>query len=167
MGIRLRHPESLPALVEDFTGRRWDRDSFGLLLASMGTDGVHDEPASSAVYHMDLECIYSGEDYVAIIEDLATRLVGVIGIADIRSEVYNQRAWVEFTADGRPVHVDLEVQDDWADLSFLRPINQRLAETGSKQLYIAGLAQDLLIVLLDRSVVRDFERLTHLRVALP
>lgn len=103
---------------------------------------------SDDIWHFDAECIEDHGAYIAVVSRFVILTKGVLPIASIRDhvDVEADEAWVEFTLDGKAIHWDLKVSDDWVDPELYSRLQQLVAPRGAgKRFFIAGLGQDSLI----------------------
>ncbi len=79
-------------------------------------------PKSNDLWHFDTECIYTDGDYARIAERLACLSKGALAISNMRDYVRVDKsvAWLEFEFQGKRVHWDFEVKDDWVDTTVFR-----------------------------------------------
>ncbi|MDB6016408.1 MAG: hypothetical protein JWR19_897 [Pedosphaera sp.] len=103
---------------------------------------------SDDIWHVDAECIEDHGAYVVLLERFVVLAKGSLPITSLRDfvDIEAGKAWVEFELEGKKVHWDLEVNDDWMDPEFYSRLQELVTSRGAgKQFFIAGLGQDSLL----------------------
>ncbi len=120
---------------------------------------------SDDIWHLDAECIEDNGDYVRVLERFVILAKGQLSLTDLRDEVdiENEKAWVEFNLDGKPVHWDLKVNNDWLDPDLYTRL-QHLVQSRSngKKFFIVALGQDSLISFGDAAMKDALSKLSGL-----
>jgi hypothetical protein len=150
-GIRPRPGVSVDQLTTNWGPEEFEKEPFLLALVALGsvTEAPPYEPFSDNVWHLDTECIEDEGSYVFIAErmrDLAQGDLPVTGITD-HLDFEEGVTWLEFELDGRKIHWDIEVEDDWIDPTVLSRFAALLAarKTGRRYTYLDLKGQDCLI----------------------
>jgi hypothetical protein len=101
---------------------------------------------SDDIWHVDAECIVEDGDYVRLLERFVILAHGTLPLQNLRDHVdlENGVAWVEFDLDGKTIHWDLPVSDDWMAPELFSNL-QALASRSDQRFFITALGQDSLI----------------------
>ena len=84
----------------------------------------------------------------ALVDRFVTLAKGSLPITNIRDyvDVGHKVAWVEFVLDGKEVHWDLKVNDDWVDPELYSRLQELvIPRAAGKRFFIVALGQDSLI----------------------
>ena len=118
-GISKRKDVSVEDILYSTGGNLNDPIDYPQLLCVIGSDVERDDfrRMSDDLWHFDTECIVDDGDYVRIAERLAWLSNGALAISNVRDHVSIDEsvAWLELDFQGKRVHWDFEVQDDWVD----------------------------------------------------
>lgn len=120
---------------------------------------------SDDIWHLDAECIEDNGDYVRVLEQFVVLAKGQLPLTDLRDrvDIENGEAWVEFTLDGKPIHWDLEVSDDWLAPELYTQLQELVtARAGGKKFFIVALGQDSLVGFGDAALKDALSRLIGL-----
>lgn len=167
-GIRLRPNITMDHLLASFDRQQYESDPYRLLLVRMGGE-TEDEAAlriSDNIWHLDTECIEGDGDYVRVAERMRTLAGAALPIEELadRVNVEEREVWLEFTLEGKRIHWNLKVQEDWIDEAilgrFATLLTDRLA--GRKFTYLDLEGQDCLIGCCTREQLQQLRTLTGL-----
>jgi len=123
----------------------WPRENFeepGFNLALVGLGMTEERPPwrlhSVNTWHFDTECIEDNGAYVRIAERMAEMTQGSLVLKNIRDRVDIEAgiATLDFEHAGQPVHIDLEVNDDWVDPALFSHFIRLLAISDPAKLYL-------------------------------
>ena len=126
-GITLSDGITIDHLLRSATREDYERLHYSLLFDVMcGEEDIDNRPRriSPNLYGLDTECIVDHGDYVRAIQPLVDIAQGELPLIDLRDHVdlENKTAWIEFELDGKPHHIDAEINDDWIDTDVLAHI---------------------------------------------
>jgi hypothetical protein len=168
VGIRVRPGIAHGDLLHSLGGSMESPVDWVQLLCVLGSEVERGdfERISDDIWHFDAECIEDQGDYVTVITRFVTLAEGALPLADIRDQVDVEagEAWVEFSLEGKRIHWDLKVSDDWVDPELYSQIQQLVATRASaKRFFIAGLGQDSLISFGDDQLKQALSKLSGLK----
>lgn len=105
------------------------------------------ERVSDDIWHVDAECICDDGDYIRLVERFVVLTKGLLPLKNIRDHVAVDagEAWVEFDLDGKTIHWDLEVSDDWMAPELYSHLQELASGRSEKKFFIIALGQDSLI----------------------
>jgi hypothetical protein len=166
IGIRPRPQISHDDLLS-LLGRKPDAPvDWTLLLCVLGGEVERGdfERISDDIWHVDAECIEDTGDYVRLVERFAILTKGVLPLKNIRDRVMVEEgeAWVEFDLDGKTVHWDLEVSDDWMAPELYSNLQALVSPRSEKKFFIVALGQDSLICFGDAAMKQKLSELSSL-----
>jgi len=117
-------------------------------------------PSGQGAWTFDTECVYDASDYVKAMNRAVELTRGEIVVSDVQAH-FEDTAWLRFRYDGRDIHWDLQVDDDWIDLSFVDRLDGLLRESGSSRRYccIDTRGQDVLLLCLTEGELHRLKRL--------
>ncbi len=121
------------------------------------------ERMSDDIWHFDTECIEDHGAYVAVVSRFVILAKGALPMTQIRDyvDVRQEKAWVEFTLDGKTEHWELKVDDDWVDPGLHSRIQQLVIPRGAgRRFFVVGLGQDCLISFGDDQMRQALSKLT-------
>jgi hypothetical protein len=150
IGIRTRPNITSDDLLFSLDGAMDSPVDWTGLLCTLGSEVERGEfqRISDDIWHIDAECIEDTGDYVRVLERFIILTKGLIPLTSLcdHVDIENGEAWVEFILDGKPVHWDLEVDNDWLDPNlYTKMQNLAIARGGGKKFFITALGQDSLI----------------------
>ena len=118
-GIRKRDDVTMDDILFSTGGSVNDPMDYPHLLCVIGSDVERGDfhPKSNDLWHFDTECIVDAGDYVRIASRLALLSKGALAITNLSDHIDLEEcvAWLELDFQGRRIHWDLTVQDDWVD----------------------------------------------------
>jgi len=122
------------------------------------------ERISDDIWHVDAECIADNGDYTRLAERFAILTKGLLMLANIRDclNIENSEAWVEFDLDGKTVHWDLDVSDDWMSPKLYSNFQALVSARLGKKFFIVALGQDSLICFGDAALKEKLSKLSGL-----
>lgn len=147
-GIRLRPGVTIETLFTDYL-EDWSspdelaRGGFQEVLIALGGGGAK-MPPSDDVYYFDAEAIVEEGDYTRIVERLCALAKGDL-VFDRIADHYDENAGfvrLELQRAGKITHIDLKIDDDWADPALFSEMEKRLIATGSKRRFAYGGGED-------------------------
>jgi hypothetical protein len=167
IGIRPRPQISPDDLLFSLGGTMDSAVDWTLLLCVLGGEVERGdfERVSDDIWHVDAECIEDNGDYIRLVERFAVLTKGVLPLKNIRDYVAidEDEAWVEFELDGKTVHWDLEVSDDWMAPELYSNLQQLVSSRSDKKFFIMALGQDSLIAFGDAAMKQQLSDLTGLQ----
>jgi len=168
LGIRPRPGITHDDLLQSLEGTMDSPVDWISLLCTLGGEvkrgGFH--RISDDIWHIDAECIVETGDYVQVLERFIILTKNLLPLTDLRDhvDIDNDEAWVEFTLDGKTVHWDLEVHDDWLDPNLYTKMQDlATARCGGKKFFITALGQDSLISFGTPAMKDTLSNLTRLK----
>lgn len=95
-------------------------------------------PHCETLWLFDTECIEGDGSYVDIAKRMAEIAQGSLPLSDVQDHVDIDagEAWLRFTCQGKPVHIALEVDDDWVDTSLFGHFVELLAKSDPDKMFI-------------------------------
>jgi hypothetical protein len=150
IGIRVRPGISHEDLLHSLGGSMESSVDWVQLLCVLGSEVERGafERISDDIWHFDAECIEDQGDYVRVVQRFVILAKGALPLSDIHDhvDVEAEEAWIEFTLEGKKVHWDLKVSDDWVDTDLYSQLQRMVApRAAGKRFFIVALGQDSLI----------------------
>jgi len=150
IGIRARPGISNEDLLYSLGGSMDSKVEMLNLLCTLGGEVERGDfvRISDDVWHFDAECIEDHGAYVSVVNRFVILAKGALPLTNIRDyvDVEEGKAWVEFELDGKTIHWDLEVNDDWIDPELYSRIQVLVTPRGAgKRFFLVALSQDSLI----------------------
>lgn len=165
IGIKILNEEYLGL---DLSKKEYKKSPYIQLLISMGSK-IEDKSGfvypSNNVWNLDRECIEDHGDYVRIVERIAEMIYPELVITDIRDyvDIENKRATISFTLGDLNYEYELNVNDDWVDLSVLEYFSKLLAESGSEfRFFFSDIGQSVLIVFIRKKYYYELNNLLNI-----
>lgn len=156
-GLSLAPPFTAQDLLESWPREQFELPGFNLTLVGLGM--TEERPPwrnhSVNVWHFDTECIEDHGSYVRIAERMAELTQGSLVLQNVRDQVDIDAgiASLDFEHAGNPVHMDLEVNDDWVDPAVFSHFIRLLAISDPAKVFLHYdlEGQDLLIACVTRN----------------
>lgn len=165
IGIKMLNEEYLGL---DLSNKEYKKSPYIQLLLSMGSE-IEDKNGfvypSNNVWNLDRECIEDHGDYVRIVKRIAEMINPELVITDIRDyvDIENKRATISFTLGDLNYEYELNVNDDWVDLSVLEYFSKLLAESGSEyRFFFSDIGQSVLIVFIRKRYYYELNNLLNI-----
>jgi len=119
---------------------------------------------SDDIWHVDAECIEDNGDYVRLVERFAILTKGLLPLKNIRDHVDIEagEAWVEFDLDGKTIHWDLPVDNDWMAPELYSNLQELVSARSEKKFFIVALGQDSLVCFGDAAMKDTLSQLSGL-----
>jgi hypothetical protein len=139
-GLRLAPPFTAQDLLESWPREAFEKPGFTLTLVGLGM--TEERPPwrnhCANVWHLDTECIEDNGSYIRVAKRMAELTQGSIIIENLRDQVDLEAgtANLDFDHDGKPVHIDFKVNDDWLDPAALSLFVRMLALSDPSKLFI-------------------------------
>ncbi|HBI45688.1 MAG TPA: hypothetical protein DDY78_22970 [Planctomycetales bacterium] len=139
-GLKLNDQFSVPDLVESWGRKALDEPGYNLALVCLGM--TQEEPPWTPhcenLWHFDTECMEGDGSYLRIAMRMAEMTQGSLPLSDFQDhvDVEERKAWLRFKCQGKLVHIDCEVQDDWVDPSIFGRFVDLLAKCDPNKLFI-------------------------------
>jgi len=167
IGVHVRPGISNEDLLYSLEGTMESPVEWVQLLCVLGSEVERGdfERISDDIWHFDAECIEDHGHYRAVVNRFVILAKGALPLTEINDHVVidEKEAWVEFTLDGKRVHWDLEVSDDWVDPQLYSRLQEAVAPRGAgKRFFIVALGQDSLISFGDDQMRQELSRLSGL-----
>ena len=123
------------------------------------------ERVSDDIWHVDMECIEDNGDYIQLVERFAILAKGALPLKNVRDHVGVEEgeAWVEFDLEGKTIHWDLEISDDWMAPELYSNVQELVSTRSDKKFLTIGLGQDLLISFGDATMKQKLSDLSGLK----
>jgi hypothetical protein len=95
-------------------------------------------PYCDNLWHFDTECIEDDGSYVRIAKRMAEVAQGSLPLSDFQDRVDIEKGteWLRFECQGKLIHIDCDVQDDWVDVGVFRHFVNLLAKRDPNRLFI-------------------------------
>ena len=139
-GLKLKDQFGLPDLIDSWGREALDEPGWDMALVCLGMTEEKPPwtPHCDNLWHFDTECIEDDGSYVEIAQRLAGVTQGSLPLSDIQDHVDcdGGSAWLRFKCQGRPVHIDCQVQDDWVDTKLFSYFVEMLARCDPNKLFI-------------------------------
>lgn len=139
-GFKLKDQFGVSDLVESWGREELDKPGFKLALVCLGMtqEGPPWTPHCDNLWHFDTECIEDEGSYVRIAERMAEMAQGSLPLSDLEDHVDLEEgtAWLQFKCQGKPVHIDCAVEDDWVDRTVFGHFVALLAKCDPNKLFI-------------------------------
>lgn len=151
-GLKLKDQFTVPDLVASWGREALDEPGYNLTLVCLGM--TQEEPPWTPhcdnLWHFDTECIEGDGSYVRIAERMTEMAQGSLPLSEIQDHVDIEQgeAWLKFKCQGKPVHIDCKVEDDWVDTGLFGHFIELLAKCDPNKLFIIhdlGGGQDCII----------------------
>ena len=164
-GIGLTPPYTVKDLLESIDRQTLEMPGYDMLLVSLGSSD--EEPyrkLSVNVWYLDTETIYDNGDYKQIAERLVEMTQGALVLQDIKDHVdfSKAEAWISFTFKGRPMKVNLAINDDWVDTRIFAMFVELLKESDPSKIYLyndfGGGGQDCVISCVKKTELECLKR---------
>lgn len=169
IGIRKRANITDDDLLGSMGGSMGSRVDWPLLLCVLGDETEHGdgfERVSDDIWHFDAECIEDNGDYARAVQRFVLLAKGNLPLADIKDhvDIENEKAWVEFVLEGKKVHWDLQVDNDWFDADLYSRLQELVTARGAgKRFFIDALGQDSLVCFGDEQMKNALSGLSGLK----
>jgi hypothetical protein len=164
-GLKLRDQFRVSDLVDSWGREALDEPGYNLPLVCLGM--TQEEPPwtphCNNVWHFDTECIEGDGSYVRIAKRMAEMAQGSLPLLDIQDhvDIDEREAWLKFKCQGKPVHIDCEVQDDWVDTGVFRHFVELLSKCDPNKLFVyhdLGGGQDCIIGCVTRAQYANLQK---------
>jgi len=166
IGIRPRPQISPDDLLVSLGGTMESSVDLTMLLCVLGGEVERGdfERISDDIWHVDAECIEDHGDYIRLVERFVILSKGLLPLTNIRDHVDVEKgeAWVEFDLDGKTIHWDLEVADDWMAPELYANLQELVSVRSEKKFFITALGQDSLICFGDAAMKQRLSELSGL-----
>lgn len=162
-GIGLTPPYTIKDLLESEDRQSYEKPGYDTLLINLGaSEEEPDRKLSVNVWYFDTETIYDNGDYKQIAERLVEMTQGSLPLRDIKDHVDFEKseAWITFTFKGRPMKVDLTLNDDWVDTTIFARFVELLKESDPSRIYLYNDwgGQDCLLVCVKKTEFECLQR---------
>lgn len=137
LGLELNDGITVDDLLYSRDRHEYENEPYDTLLFMLGSE-VEREPWGRNVcdraWNFDVECIEDTGSYVMIVENLCR----VAGLPDLISDaedfvgIENETAWLKYTVDGQPRHINIPVDGDWADSKTVSAIMRDIERDGKR-----------------------------------
>jgi hypothetical protein len=159
-GIGLTRPYTVKDLLESYDRQTLEKPGYDMLLVGLGSS--EEEPYRKLavnVWYFDTETIYESGDYKQIAERLVEMTQGSLALHDIRDhfDAEKPEASLSFTFKGRPMKINLTLNDDWVDTMIFARFVELLKESDPSKIYLyydLGGGQDCVLSCVKK---REFE----------
>ena len=135
LGLRLNEGITIDDFLYSADREEYENEPFGLILFTYGVEVERkpwDRLFCDRVWNFDVECICDDGSYVTIVENLC-RVAGMPDLAvDVKDHVDIESgvAWLEYTMGGNKRHLDIPVNDDWADPDTVTKLMEDIQRDG-------------------------------------
>jgi hypothetical protein len=135
-GFRLNKGVKLSDIEEFGTDEEFRDPPYGLLYSALCSE-IQREPMTSVTnncWSYDVESVDSEDAYVDILSNLQRITRGEIVFEDVKSKIdfEAEKSVVEFSVKGKKYRWEVEVDDDWTDLTFFSRIVNLTRELNTK-----------------------------------
>lgn len=155
-GLTLAAPFTVEDLLESWSREQLEAPGFRLVLAALGMTEERPPWRNHCVnvWHFDTECIEDNGSYTDIAERMVELTQGALVLENLRDQVDIEAeiASLDFDYAGEPMHIDLKVNNDWADPAVFSLFVRILATADPSKLFLyhdAG-GQDCIIACVTR-----------------
>lgn len=164
LGLRLSEDASIDDFLFAFPRKQYEGKLFDLVLNMLGSEIQRQpwgRPICPMVWDFDTECIYETGDYAHVVK----RLCQVAQRPDCLKEVMDfvdidaGQAWLKFEADGMQARLELEVNNDWADVEALVEV-MAFIEDEEHRFYAKDNGQAMVLFYLDATTAAELNRLS-------
>jgi hypothetical protein len=139
-GLNLKDQFGVTDLVASWGREALDEPGWNLALVCLGMTQEKPPwtPHCDNLWHFDTECIEDDGSYVRIAQRMQEMAQGSLPLSDIQDHVdlEEETAWLRFTCQGEPVHIDCKVEDDWVDTDIFGHFIDLLAKCDPNKLFI-------------------------------
>ena len=139
-GLKLKDQFGVADLVESWGSKALDKADWNLALVCLGMTEEKPPwaPHCDNLWHFDTECIEGEGSYVRIAKRMGEMSQGSLPLADFQDhvDIEDRTAWLRFNCQGKPIHIDCQVQDDWVDVTVFRHFVDLLAKYAPDKLFI-------------------------------
>ncbi|MDL4772054.1 MULTISPECIES: hypothetical protein [Thermomonosporaceae] len=136
-GLPLSAGRTVAELLYSFPREAYEREPFSLVLFTLGIE-VESEPWGrwfcDRAWNFDTECVHGPGAYVKIARQLSRIAGRPDALADLRDHVDLDigEAWIEYAVGDRRRRWDIQVSDDWADLTVVSHLMAELEHDGRR-----------------------------------
>lgn len=162
LGIRLRDPRQLDAIMAGEDPRWYDRDPWESLVFAFGRDSDDakgDDPYSDDVMWLDYECVDDAETYQELILRWAGMTHGELPVSSVHCTADEQAGTiaVHLCLRGSGHEATFRLDGDWLDGTVLTWLNRLLAEHGSAHQFFLfdSEGQDGVLLFSDEATVAE------------
>lgn len=137
-GIGLTPPYTVKDLESEYR-QALDEPGYDMLLVGLGaSDEEPHRKLAINVWYFDTEIIFDNGDYKQIAERLVEMSQGSLVLQDIKDHVDFEKgeAWLSFTFKGRPMKIDLTLNEDWVDSIIFTRFVELLKESDPSKIYL-------------------------------
>ena len=139
-GLSLREEFSVSDLIDSWGRAALDGPGLDMALVCLGStmEGEPWTPRCDNLWHFDTECIEGDGSYARIAERMAAMTQGSMVLTAIEDHVDIEagEARLSFVCAGKPVQIDLEVNDDWVDSAVFGQFVRLLKSSDPKKLFL-------------------------------
>ncbi|WP_337100109.1 hypothetical protein [Paenibacillus sp. YIM B09110] len=152
----------------DLSKSEYKKNPYIQLLISMGSEVENSNNfmyPSNNVWYFDRECIEDHGDYVSIVERIAEIIKEEVVISNIRDyvDIENKKARISFLLNDVNYEYELNVINDWVDLSILEYFSKLLAENGSEyRFFFSDIDQSVLVVFIKKGYYYQLNKLLNI-----
>jgi len=163
-GFRLEEPFTAEDLLASWSREEFEKPGFSMVLVGLGM--TEEQPPwrqhCANTWHFDTECIEDNGAYVRIAEQMKSLAQGSLPIEDIRDHVDIDEGivWLKFSFQGRFIHIDCRVKNDWVDGAVFSHFADLLAQSDpeKKFLYYDTDGQDCILACATDSQFKELKR---------
>ncbi|MDQ0059987.1 hypothetical protein [Paenibacillus harenae] len=152
----------------DLSKSEYKKNPYMQLLISMGSEVENSNDIiypSNNVWYLDRECIEDHGDYVSIVERIAEIIKEEVVISNIQDyvDIENKKARISFLLNDLNYEYELNVINDWVDLSILEYFSKLLAESGSEyRFFFSDIDQSVLVVFIKKGYYYQLNKLLNI-----
>lgn len=164
LGLHLEEEAGIDDLLQAFGREEYEQSPFALLLLVLGFE-IESEPwgrpICSAAWNFDTEFINETGDYAEITTCLCRVAQKPGHLQQVRDfvDVTGRKAWLEYTVSGVQRHWDLDVNNDWADVTGLAYVMADI-ESDGRRFYFIDNGQAMVLYFLDAATAAELNRLS-------
>lgn len=140
-GFKLAESLTVDNLLELFDREDYEENGFLSVVSSLATGLDDAELGMNACVNLatfDLEAIYGDGSYVILAERMLEMTKGALVFENMQDHVDEEHmeAWFSFTFHGEEYKFDLELEEDWTDITFFGIFCGFLEEADPDKIYV-------------------------------
>lgn len=138
-GIDFTPPYTVKDLLESYSRQELEKPGYDWVLIGLGSS--EEEPFRKLavnVWYFDTEAIFESGDYKLIAERLVEMTQGSLELQNIKDHFDPEKPelFLSFTFKGRPMKINLRLNDDWVDTMLFTRFVELLKESDPSKIYL-------------------------------
>jgi len=139
-GLKLKDQFTVSDLIESWGREELDKPGFDLALVCLGMaqESPPWTPHCDNLWHFDTECVEDDGSYVQIGKRMTEMAQGSLPLSEFEDhvDIDEEEAWFRFQCQGKPIHIDCVVNDDWVDTNIFKHFVELLGKYDPNKLFI-------------------------------